>query len=462
MRGKQKRRKLNNEGFSLIELLIAIVILSIIVAPLLHSFVTAARTSGKARNTMHATAIAEDVMEEFEAYSIAEMETLYAGAGWLEETDADLDGDGHADPGVFRFTGKDGNTTSGTYDVEVVLDPAPYASINAEKLADIQNLAGSLNAVYTESAGQAQEAYGIFSGYSLDAFTPAEVAAYTDKNIDIKISSSPISLDLGEGEVLDTDVYMVTAAVQFYFNGRLPLGWDDSFRSYPQQSSEYILFSNEAAVREQAESIKAKKEAGTYNPAVDKVVSRLANIIVCIQPRYGAGVDNVRVDNRGNVDTSIYLVRQNLPQAEENALTDMQRNTYRLAYKLTEHNPGWVSSQGAAISSHCMLRTNLLEHTGNIMYEYSNASNGSSLKGYAYLVTDPSTGQNEYREGAGTIGGCAALKIMQADTLTPLHSYNRMYDIIVRIYPAGTIGDDGSIAGTVSPLVTMTGTVTDE
>ena len=41
----RKKRQLNNEGFSLVELLIAIVILSIIVVPLLHSFVTSARTN---------------------------------------------------------------------------------------------------------------------------------------------------------------------------------------------------------------------------------------------------------------------------------------------------------------------------------------------------------------------------------------------------------------------------------
>ena len=63
-----KEEQLNNEGFSLVELLIAIVILSIIVVPLLHSFVTSARTNAKSRNTMHATAIAEDVMEQFEAH----------------------------------------------------------------------------------------------------------------------------------------------------------------------------------------------------------------------------------------------------------------------------------------------------------------------------------------------------------------------------------------------------------
>ena len=80
MQKHRKKRQLNNEGFSLVELLIAIVILSIIVVPLLHSFVTSARTNAKSRTTMHATAIAEDVMEMFEAHSLEEMSDIYTGA----------------------------------------------------------------------------------------------------------------------------------------------------------------------------------------------------------------------------------------------------------------------------------------------------------------------------------------------------------------------------------------------
>ena len=77
MQKNTRKRQLNNDGFSLVELMIAIVILSIIVIPLLHSFVTAARTNAKARNTMHATAIAEDVMENFEAYALEDITQKY-------------------------------------------------------------------------------------------------------------------------------------------------------------------------------------------------------------------------------------------------------------------------------------------------------------------------------------------------------------------------------------------------
>ena len=102
MQERTERRQLNNEGFSLIELLIAIVILSIIVVPLLHSFVTSARTNAKSRNTMHATAIAEDVMEQFEAHTLEEMADTYETVTPTDFTNnvqrdvsLDVDGDGY-------------------------------------------------------------------------------------------------------------------------------------------------------------------------------------------------------------------------------------------------------------------------------------------------------------------------------------------------------------------------------
>ena len=56
---KENRKQLNNQGFTLLELLVAIVVLCIVSIPLLHAFVTTAKTNGKAKIMMHATDAAE-------------------------------------------------------------------------------------------------------------------------------------------------------------------------------------------------------------------------------------------------------------------------------------------------------------------------------------------------------------------------------------------------------------------
>lgn len=66
-----------NAGFSLVELLIAVIILAIIVVPLLHGFVTSARMNGKARQTQRAVTVAQDLMEGLKAYDIEELKAQF-------------------------------------------------------------------------------------------------------------------------------------------------------------------------------------------------------------------------------------------------------------------------------------------------------------------------------------------------------------------------------------------------
>ena len=60
----KKRIQQNNEGFSLIELIIAVVILAFVVAPILGAFVSSARTNGKSQRVLSATTAGQNIMEE--------------------------------------------------------------------------------------------------------------------------------------------------------------------------------------------------------------------------------------------------------------------------------------------------------------------------------------------------------------------------------------------------------------
>lgn len=64
IKNSSNRGKLNNAGFSLVELLVGVTILSIIVVPIMRSFTTSALTSSRAQSMQNATSVAEKVMEE--------------------------------------------------------------------------------------------------------------------------------------------------------------------------------------------------------------------------------------------------------------------------------------------------------------------------------------------------------------------------------------------------------------
>ena len=347
-----------------------------------------------------------------------------------------------AEDGIWQYTFRDEKTTSGIYDVVVTLDPNGYTALNEKDIVNIQNLAGNLNAVYSESEDAAQEAYGYFEAYS-GGRDVMEIARNTTKTIEISIDSSRILLDLGDGESVETDVYLVTASTVYHCNSAILTGISGD---YPQNGSDYVIFSNEEAVRAKAAELKKEKESG--NPVdAEEIISQLANIIVCLQPRVEAtqsavtsAVDKVIVNNPKNVQTNLFLVEQT-PSAERiDSFTDEStgfnpysswNNNYKAAFELRETWPGWMSSAGASIDSACRLRTNLIDRSNT-----------------EYIFNDLSVSG-----AAGNAAGDVAKDIMGADGgLTPTERRNRIYDMRVQVYSRDTIGVQ-------SPVLTMTGTV---
>ncbi len=70
MWGSTKR---NNVGMSLVEVVAAIAILSIVILAVLQSFVYSARYNARSRERQQTTAAAQTVMENFKAYSVQEI-----------------------------------------------------------------------------------------------------------------------------------------------------------------------------------------------------------------------------------------------------------------------------------------------------------------------------------------------------------------------------------------------------
>lgn len=70
MKKRNLFRKLNNKGFSLVEVLVAIIILAIATGPLLSSFVSSIRYNAKAKEKQNTMDAAQSIMESFKAYDM--------------------------------------------------------------------------------------------------------------------------------------------------------------------------------------------------------------------------------------------------------------------------------------------------------------------------------------------------------------------------------------------------------
>ncbi len=83
MKKFKKLRKLlnNNSGFSLIEMLVAIIMLGIVVVPLLQAFVVSLQINAKTERMDEATVIAQSIAEEIDSKSINEIVTSNFASG---------------------------------------------------------------------------------------------------------------------------------------------------------------------------------------------------------------------------------------------------------------------------------------------------------------------------------------------------------------------------------------------
>ena len=67
----------DDRGFTLVELIVAIVILAIVFIPLLHAFVTGAQTEAKSRVQNNATMAAQSLVENIQSQKSADFRTSY-------------------------------------------------------------------------------------------------------------------------------------------------------------------------------------------------------------------------------------------------------------------------------------------------------------------------------------------------------------------------------------------------
>ncbi len=74
-------KKINNKGFTLMELVVAIAVLTIALVPILDSFITSARLNVKSRKLMAATNIQQSIMEGFADKTYTEVLSLCSNNG---------------------------------------------------------------------------------------------------------------------------------------------------------------------------------------------------------------------------------------------------------------------------------------------------------------------------------------------------------------------------------------------
>ena len=195
-----RRNRKQNKGFSLLEVLVTLAVISVLSIPLIQSFLNSAKVNGKSKSMQNATDIAQNTSEYFKAMSVDVLKSIYNGK-YTELSDGKIvfnnigDGFSTDDAGVSYYKGSD----SERFYVSVVLDPAVYSGggddsidgINDYKKPEINHLneSGSVTCMTQINKYDAEGAEAVKT-----AITASGATFYMEKvyrRVDFFITQSP-------------------------------------------------------------------------------------------------------------------------------------------------------------------------------------------------------------------------------------------------------------------------------
>lgn len=399
-KGRQRKCKLNNKGLSLVEILVAMVILALVSGPLLHSFVSAVRYNQRAKERQRITTVAQSVMEGFKAYDMEELcwqfsnnpahpfrviANMNSGAGVVpeklgvvsEEALTDRNGDGVADTSIvtdaegtevfkpaadghyvfvmqniaFKLEGESADKAK-LYDARVEVRPK-LPSLGAEfdgtwSMGEFVDMNGYLDAVYKQPANQDQLAYTQILNLLLDELNDTDESEQEflleDLDTDKLYVSKTTTVSI---ESPSENVCVVTVKTVYQYEAI----------HYPYEaadgSEQELVFSGELDA--------AGTPAVVYNNTLTAAEgARLENVYLYYYPAYRnvAGIkinaETILIQNDSGEAKNIYLIKQ-----VNNTLSNGRLLTCENSYTPT------VTGSGT-INLYHNLRNNLASESGTV------------------------------------------------------------------------------------------------
>lgn len=406
---KNSFQKLNNNaGFSLVELLIAVIILAIIVVPMLHGFVTSARMNGKARQAQRATTVAQDIMEGLKAYDIEELKEQFGDPmngfyviesklikGSIEEdkdreqNDPAYRGDPEA-PGVYYFTMEGVQIQGSEFDALIRIDARNYeqgrlkADGNAEghdnafndiNMASPGSVMKGKDGSYTQSVtlnqAAAEDAQKYFQekGFVLEGDTDSLFTFKTFKDRGGTVNRT-ITLNLTDGGTdAEGNVYCdadITYHYECTYNGE-----------------SYMTSGNLTPTHGSGQWVNGEPCGSDINSG---------NFYLFYYPLYEAGKDEIVINNESNQPFRIYIVKQ-LDSVTEAKLSDAQLNKAELGYNA-------VVNIKDTTADNVKIRTNLGMNLVNASFLSPTAPIEGQLPTYEVEKADIPTQAQYYLNGA--------------------------------------------------------------
>ena len=462
------KRRINNKGMSLVELMIAITILAIITVPLLHAFVSSARINRKAKQTQRLTTIGQDIMEGLKAYSVEDL---------AYEFDYPTVSSCSAHPSGFQLIKPSLVGTNSTEVAsrvkEVIYDATnnKYEAVNTSTQSIRVTGAGpSVSYDFDKEGSKNKTFYFVITNVSAENSTSGSYKADILIKIDPKKYKNPsaggtvsnntaqhndkILADLNS---MDTsrDAFFLESGTQINNAYNELTGKGAVISNAEDITKEIEVTVGEDALNNKTVTYKFKYKADGYsveyptNPALSTLkYADLDNVYLFYLPSYGGVGDMIQYKDTRSADTKklkFTLVKRQITATDDIQIPDpdtgavpykiddyAKLNSKELTYKCTLTIPSTNKPE---------LRTNIKTNLATLIPDPANTIGASGILTDTLAMVNLPTGVTN-------------------ETVAGIKDEDRIFDVTIDIYEEGTI-DDAITAGTVLPadkhLVTLKG-----
>lgn len=415
-------KRTDDKGFSLVELLIAVCILAIVVAPMLNSIVSAFHINAKSRNSLRATTLAQNEMEIFEKETIADL--IDADKyGYEATTRPDgyqvAPGSPAADGSYMLFRQGVVNSTGSEYDIYITLDPEresgggsteKYHGKNMAELLTMNTINNRDSGMYVQQVSSADSsidqdalAYQYFRGNLL----PGTVESQWPVSRFEKDLHRTITVDIEHNESSGITNVKVTYDYE--------LITIDPIVDPATYKVESIIFDNTGTLDEEGNPIALKCVYLFYAPRY-KAVSGING---------DKDREKIVINNKDGLPVDIYIVRQELE--DSTGSTIVMPNDYEASVTISDK----LNSEDRTAGTY---------HT-NLNFKGSGAAGNEIDFDLCHEDGRPT--------GFLSDGDVRAMGLVPLDAKA---TKDRIYSMKVEVYEAGA-----NIA-TDSPITTLTGT----
>ena len=290
-------------GFTLIEVLVAVIIIAIVAIPILKAFVTSANTTAKSKMKMRATNAAENIMEDLEALSVEQAVRKY-GLGLITGPNADglntaaakYVGEAYSIPIYSENDAFDkdlNDAIKAGYQAEIFIDPTFYSYSNGVNVSNFDILSSDIAAIYSMSPELDAKAYKEYYKRHEE---------YCNDN-GLSISVTPDKFE----EKLYREI-----RVDIEKKGMITNAKEESYPKVTVTVSVFYLLNESGIVNDGDEEYKALERQIFSNSVSEK---ELSSIFIMYYPAYemaGKGGDIITVHNHDDIEADLYVVAQNV------------------------------------------------------------------------------------------------------------------------------------------------------